>query len=45
MLYSQSGLPGKYAVYEGYWRNGKKEGKGRIINREGIVFEGCMKDG
>ena len=32
-------------LYEGYWKNGQKEGKGRIINREGSVFEGFMSGG
>jgi hypothetical protein len=34
---------GECLFYEGYWKDGKKEGKGRLINVDGSVYEGDMK--
>lgn len=28
------------AVYEGYWKNNKRNGKGRMTNPDGKVYEG-----
>jgi len=30
--------------FEGYWRDGKKEGKGRLFSAEGKVIEGVWKN-
>ena len=35
---------GECVLYEGYWCNGKKEGKGRVTSPIGTVYEGGIKD-
>jgi hypothetical protein len=31
-------------MYEGYWKNGKANGKGRLIHADGDVYLGLWKD-
>jgi hypothetical protein len=32
------------SMYEGYWKNGKANGKGRLIHADGDVYVGLWKD-
>jgi hypothetical protein len=31
-------------IYEGYWKDDLKHGKGRWINKDGRVYEGMFKN-
>ena len=41
---TQSGSEGEMAQYKGYFRNGKREGRGKIIWADGSCFEGEWKN-
>lgn len=32
------------SLYEGYWKNDKANGRGRLIHADGDVYEGEWKD-
>ena len=36
---------GNYDLYEGYWRDSQKEGKGRMIYAHGAIYVGEWKEG
>ena len=43
LVYGRETLPGKGDVYEGHYRKGKREGRGRLELTDGSKFEGVMR--